>query len=81
MYTLWSHGALQKRKRLMSGGVERGLLLEDSQVVTHETVEGAALSALVPSPSGQQAFIFEWDEHHNVKYVLQLQKLRRKRRR
>jgi len=72
MPVLWTYGALQKRKILLSAGLPRGIELEDAAHPNVETVIGARNSALLPSPDGKRILIFEWDDFTNNKYVIDL---------
>jgi hypothetical protein len=72
MATLWSYGALQKRKQLRSNGNLRGIEIEDGSRSTEETVQGCRHSAFIPSADARHLFLFEWDNNKNIKYIIEI---------
>lgn len=69
-YRLWARGAAQQRRHLRTNGERRGISIGPSGQSEEKAVDGARRSAFIPSSWNDCLFVFEWDDHTNVGYVV-----------
>jgi len=74
-YRLWARGAVLRNRNLMVRGRPRGIEVRADGLIEHATIDGSRHSAFVPSPSGLQVFVLEWDEESNIAYVIESERI------